>query len=54
MTEQVAPAGGQRPTPTAPPLSGGIPHWFHDIGVPEPTDRLDGDAQCDVAIVGAG
>lgn len=29
-------------------------HWWADLGVPDPQDVLDGDAEADVAIVGAG
>lgn len=51
MSEQAASMDAQGPTPT---LSGGISHWYKDIGIPEPADRLDGDIECDVVIVGAG
>lgn len=34
--------------------NGGVSFWWQQVGLPSPTDRLDGDATCDVAIVGAG
>lgn len=47
--------GAQEPKPThLTPLSGGISHWYNEIGIPEPADQLTGDVDCDVVIVGAG
>ena len=34
--------------------NGGVSFWWQQLGLPTPTDRLEGDATCDVAIVGAG
>lgn len=34
--------------------NGGVSFWWQQVGLPTPTDRLDGDVACDVAIVGAG
>jgi glycine/D-amino acid oxidase-like deaminating enzyme len=34
--------------------NGGVSFWWQQVGLPVPTDRLDGDASCDVAIVGGG
>ena len=34
--------------------NGGVSFWWHQVGLPVPTDRLEGDARCDVAIVGGG
>ncbi len=34
--------------------NGGVSFWWQQVGRPTPTDRLDGDVTCDVAIVGAG
>ncbi|RYC12528.1 NAD(P)/FAD-dependent oxidoreductase [Nocardioides zhouii] len=34
--------------------NGGVSFWWQQVGLPSPTDRLDGDVTCDVAIVGAG
>ena len=34
--------------------NGGVSFWWQQVGLPSPTDRLDGDVACDVAIVGAG
>ena len=34
--------------------NGGVSFWWQQVGLPVPTDRLDGDATCDVAIVGGG
>jgi glycine/D-amino acid oxidase-like deaminating enzyme len=34
--------------------NGGVSFWWQQVGLPVPTDRLDGDARCDVAIVGGG
>ena len=34
--------------------NGGVSFWWQQVGLPTPTDRLDGDVTCDVAIVGAG
>jgi glycine/D-amino acid oxidase-like deaminating enzyme len=37
-----------------PVRNGGVSFWWQQVGLPSPTDRLDGDVACDVAIVGAG
>ncbi|GAB3018986.1 FAD-dependent oxidoreductase [Nocardioides flavus (ex Wang et al. 2016)] len=34
--------------------NGGVSFWWQQVGLPSPGDRLDGDATCDVAIVGGG
>lgn len=34
--------------------NGGVSFWWQQVGLPTPTDRLSGDATCDVAIVGGG
>ncbi|MGB3484247.1 MAG: FAD-dependent oxidoreductase [Mycobacterium sp.] len=34
--------------------TGGVSFWYNEIGRPTPTDVLDGPAEADVAIVGAG
>ncbi|WP_374457199.1 NAD(P)/FAD-dependent oxidoreductase [Nocardioides sp.] len=34
--------------------NGGVSFWWQQVGLPSPTDRLAGDAACDVAIVGGG
>ena len=34
--------------------NGGVSFWWQQVGLPTPTDRLTGDARCDVAIVGGG
>ncbi|PKH43580.1 Glycine/D-amino acid oxidase [Nocardioides alpinus] len=34
--------------------NGGVSFWWQQVGVPTPTDRLVGDARCDVVIVGGG
>jgi glycine/D-amino acid oxidase-like deaminating enzyme len=34
--------------------NGGVSFWWQQVGLPSPTDRLTGDAACDVAIVGGG
>lgn len=34
--------------------TGGVSFWYNQIGRPTPTDILDGSAEADVAIVGAG
>ncbi|CUR61083.1 FAD dependent oxidoreductase [metagenome] len=34
--------------------NGGVSFWWQQVGLPSPADRLDGDATCDVAIVGGG
>jgi len=34
--------------------NGGVSFWWQQVGLPTPTDRLAGDAACDVAIVGGG
>jgi glycine/D-amino acid oxidase-like deaminating enzyme len=34
--------------------NGGVSFWWQQVGLPVPTDRLEGDATCDVAIVGGG
>ncbi|MDR7251720.1 glycine/D-amino acid oxidase-like deaminating enzyme [Nocardioides sp. BE266] len=34
--------------------NGGVSFWWQQVGLPSPTDRLAGDATCDVAIVGGG
>lgn len=36
------------------PTIGNVSFWMSELGVPRPSDRLDGDADADVAIVGAG
>jgi glycine/D-amino acid oxidase-like deaminating enzyme len=33
---------------------GGVSFWLQQVGIPEPTDQLDGDAQADYCIVGGG
>ncbi|KRB77451.1 FAD-dependent oxidoreductase [Nocardioides sp. Root190] len=38
----------------SPRSSGGVSWWWADLGLPEPQDLLDGDAEADVVIVGAG
>lgn len=38
----------------SPRSSGGVSWWWADLGLPEPQDLLDGDAETDVVIVGAG
>ncbi len=37
-----------------PVRNGGVSFWWQQVGLPSPTDRLAGDAACDVAIVGGG
>ncbi|WP_322411755.1 FAD-dependent oxidoreductase [Microbacterium invictum] len=37
-----------------PPSIGNVSFWMSELGVPRPTDRLVGDAEADVAIIGAG
>ncbi|RYB93294.1 FAD-dependent oxidoreductase [Nocardioides oleivorans] len=37
-----------------PVLNGGVSFWWQQVGLPSPTDRLQGDTGCDVAIVGGG
>ncbi|WP_439938409.1 NAD(P)/FAD-dependent oxidoreductase [Nocardia sp. N13] len=34
--------------------NGGVSFWWQQVGLPVPTDRLEGDASCDVAVVGGG
>jgi glycine/D-amino acid oxidase-like deaminating enzyme len=34
--------------------NGGVSFWWQQVGLPSPSDRLTGDAACDVAIVGGG
>lgn len=34
--------------------NGGVSFWWQQVGLPTPSDRLDGDVTCDVAIVGGG
>lgn len=34
--------------------NGGVSFWWQQVGLPSPADRLDGDATCDVVIVGGG
>ena len=34
--------------------NGGVSLWWQQVGLPSPTDRLQGDTSCDVAIVGGG
>jgi glycine/D-amino acid oxidase-like deaminating enzyme len=34
--------------------NGGVSFWWQQVGLPSPTDRIDGDTTCDVAIVGGG
>jgi glycine/D-amino acid oxidase-like deaminating enzyme len=34
--------------------NGGVSFWWQQVGLPTPTDRLDGDASCDVVVVGGG
>lgn len=34
--------------------NGGVSFWWQQVGLPTPTDRLEGDDTCDVAIVGGG
>ncbi|MDZ5662920.1 FAD-binding oxidoreductase [Nocardioides sp. S-58] len=34
--------------------NGGVSFWWQQVGLPTPTDLLDGDVTCDVAIVGGG
>lgn len=34
--------------------NGGVSFWWQQVGLPSPTDRLDGGTSCDVAIVGGG
>lgn len=34
--------------------NGGVSFWWQQVGLPSPTDRLVGDTNCDVAIVGGG
>lgn len=34
--------------------NGGVSFWWQQVGLPSPTDRLQGDTSCDVAIVGGG
>ena len=34
--------------------NGGVSFWWQQVGLPVPTDRLEGDITCDVAIVGGG
>ena len=34
--------------------NGGVSFWWQQVGLPTPSDRLRGDASCDVAIVGGG
>ena len=34
--------------------NGGVSFWWQQVGLPVPTDRLEGDAACDVAVVGGG
>ena len=34
--------------------NGGVSFWWQQVGLPEPTDRLRGDATCDVVVVGGG
>jgi glycine/D-amino acid oxidase-like deaminating enzyme len=34
--------------------NGGVSFWWQQVGLPVPTDRLDGDASCDVVVVGGG
>lgn len=36
------------------PATGNVSYWFAEIGMPTQSDPLDGDAEADVAIVGAG
>jgi glycine/D-amino acid oxidase-like deaminating enzyme len=40
--------------PDVPDAPSQVSYWFDDIDAPEPADRLDGDADADVAIVGGG
>ena len=35
-------------------INGEVSHWWHQIGAPKQRPALEGDAQADVAIVGAG
>ncbi len=37
-----------------PVRNGGVSFWWQQVGLPSPTDRLEGDVTCDVAIIGAG
>lgn len=34
--------------------NGGVSFWWQQVGLPVPADRLEGDATCDVAVVGGG
>ena len=34
--------------------NGGVSFWWQQLGLPSPSDRLSGDAACDVAVVGGG
>lgn len=34
--------------------NGGVSFWWQQVGLPAPSDRLEGDVTCDVAIVGGG
>ncbi|MCW2736565.1 FAD-binding oxidoreductase [Nocardioides sp.] len=34
--------------------NGGVSFWWQQLGLPTPTDRLTGDVDCDVAVVGGG
>lgn len=34
--------------------NGGVSFWWQQVGLPSPADRLGGDDDCDVAIVGGG
>jgi glycine/D-amino acid oxidase-like deaminating enzyme len=34
--------------------NGGVSFWWQQVGLPSPTDRLQGDTSCDVAIIGGG
>ena len=35
-------------------INGRVSHWWHEIGIPQPRPALPNNADCDVAIVGAG
>jgi glycine/D-amino acid oxidase-like deaminating enzyme len=45
---------GGRGAATSGVRTGGVSFWYQEIGLPTPSDVLDGDAEADVVIVGAG
>lgn len=42
------------PDHAAPPVTGNVSYWFTEVGIPHPADHLDGNAEADIVIVGAG